>query len=139
MWAQTQGRLGNRVTHLGWLDRAGIAAAMDGSSLGVLTYADAPANSENSPNKLFEFCAAGLPVVASPNPSIARLMGQSGAGYVAEDFSAHAIARAIESAFSDRKHWEVASLNGREWATRSGSWEHSESRLLDLYQRVLGA
>jgi glycosyltransferase involved in cell wall biosynthesis len=136
-WAAAEARLGQRITHLGWLNRSGLAAAMDRASLGLCTYADIPTNAENSPNKIFEFCAAGLPVVASPNLSNRRLMRECGGGFLAEGFSAEAISEAIRTGLSDVVAWQFASQRGREWASRKGSWKESEQRLLDLYDQVL--
>ncbi len=138
LWTEAQTRLGDRITHLGWLDRAGLSAAINHASLGLSTYADIPTNTGNSPNKIFEFCAAGLPVIASPNASNVRFIEEGGGGFLADGFSANAISRAIDEALSDRPSWESASARGREWATRVGAWDSSERRLLDLYQEVLG-
>ena len=138
VWAAAEARLGDRIMHLGWLDRLGVASAINGAALGLSTYADIPTNSENSPNKLFEFCAAGLPVIASPNASNVRFIRESGGGFLADGFSPDAIARVIRTALSDQAAWRLASTRGREWATRVGSWELSERHLLDLYQQILG-
>jgi glycosyltransferase involved in cell wall biosynthesis len=137
-WADAQARLGNRLGHLGWLDRAGLCRAMGDSAVGLATYADTDSYAVAAPTKLFEFCAAGLPVVASPNLSNVRMIGEGGGGFLADGFTADAIARAVESALSDPVAWHAASARGRQWATRVGSWEHSERRLLDLYELILG-
>lgn len=137
-WIRAREVLGERLVHLGWLDRSGIAGAISASSLGLSTYADIPTNAENSPNKLFEFAAAGLPVVASPTQSNQRLLNSSCAGFAAEDFGAEALSEAIARALSDREAWEAASSAGRVWAAREGSWSGSEARLFSLYDDVLG-
>jgi glycosyltransferase involved in cell wall biosynthesis len=137
-WKDAVSRLGDRIRHLGWLDRQGLCRAIDRSSLGFATYVDTTAYAEAAPTKLFEFCAAGLPVVASPNGSNTRYIREGGSGFLSEGFDAQSLARAIDRALSDRDAWEVASAKGREWARREGSWEASERRLLDLYQQILG-
>lgn len=138
LWATAETLLGDRITHLGWLDRTGLSAAINQASLGLSTYADIPTHYENSPNKVFEFCAAGLPVIASPNASNVRFIGEGGGGFLADGFTAKAISRAIDRALSDRQGWQLASTRGRYWATLVGSWEPSERRLLDLYRQLLG-
>jgi glycosyltransferase involved in cell wall biosynthesis len=138
VWTRASQILGDRVRHLGWLGRSAVAAAMSASTLGLLTYADIPSyNAENSPNKLFEFGAAGLPVVATPTKANTRFLTASGAGTVASGFGAPEIAEAISSMLSDRIRWESASVAGRQWAAREGSWSQSEARLLHLYADVL--
>lgn len=138
LWAAAETRLGARITHLGWLDRASLVGAIGNSSLGLATYQDTRAYAVAAPTKLFEFCAAGLPVIASPNASNVRFIGEGGGGFLADGFTANAISRAIDRALSDRQGWQLASTRGRDWATLVGSWEPSERRLLELYRQVLG-
>jgi glycosyltransferase involved in cell wall biosynthesis len=137
VWSGATGVLGERLRHAGWLDRQGIAAAISDSAVGLCTYARMPTNDENSPNKLFEFGAAGLPVVASPTASNVRYLGESRAGVLADDFTATALADAIRASLSDLVAWQAASVAGRRWAATNGSWARSEKRLLSLYDAVL--
>lgn len=137
VWAQAKATLGNRLTHLGWLDRAGLAGAIGSSALGLATYSDIPVHATNSPNKLFEFAAAGLPVVATPTESNKRYVGDNGTGVVAGGFSSSDLANAINHLLTDGAVWEAASVAGRTWAAREGSWSASEERLLKLYGDVL--
>jgi glycosyltransferase involved in cell wall biosynthesis len=138
IWAKAEACLGERVTHLGWLDRQGIVDAISSSAVGLATYADRSTNAENSPNKLFEFGAAGLPVVATPTNSNKRYVTANGTGVVAEGFSSNDLAVAISRALSSPAAWEAASRAGRAWAARDGSWSDSEARLLNLYSDILG-
>lgn len=139
VWRAAEARLRGRIEHLGWLDRRGLREAMSQSTLGMATYADTDAYAVAAPTKLYEFCAAGLPVIASPNASNARLIGEGAGGFLADGFTADALSQAIEAALTDRDGWQSASDRGREWANRVGSWEQSEKRLLDLYAGILGA
>lgn len=138
IWAKAKACLGERLTHLGWLDRQGIADAIATSAVGLSTYADLPSNTGNSPNKLFEFCAGGLPVVASPTTSNRRYVAANGTGVVAEGFSSNDLASAISQVLANPVAWEAASRAGRAWAAREGSWSVSEARLLDLYAAIVG-
>ncbi len=136
-WSHAESILGDRLRHLGWLDRAGLTNAIGSSSIGLSTYADVPTNSENSPNKLFEFAAAGLPVVATPNESNRRHLGKSKAGLVAKGFGHEQIAEAIEKLHNDNEFWDRCSAAGRVWAREYGDWKKSGSRLIGLYDDLL--
>lgn len=136
-WAAANRVLGRRLQHLGWLSRSGLAEAMSASALGLLTYANTPAYAVASPTKAFEFGAAGLPMVATPNEMNVRALGKSGAGLVAADFSSRALADSIHAALADESEWMAASVAGRRWAAREGSWALSEERLLALYTEVM--
>jgi glycosyltransferase involved in cell wall biosynthesis len=137
VWRRSQERLGDRLTHLGWLTRSELAAAVSTSALGVLSYADTSAYAVASPTKAFEFAASGLPVVATPNKMNVDLLARSRAGFVAADFNAQALAAAIDFALSNEPAWRSAADSGRSWASREGSWTTSEQRLMDLYASIL--
>lgn len=134
MWADVTGRLGTRVTHLGWLDRAGMAREMSRSSLGLSTYADIPTNDVNRPNKMFEAGAAGLPVIATPNGSNREFAEQGAGAFLMPGFSATDLGGMIRTALSDHDRWAEMAARGRDWAAREGSWAASEARLLGLYR-----
>ena len=136
-WDWAERVLGSRITHLGWLGRDELAEAMSASSLGLLTYADTDAYSVASPTKSFEFAAAGLPMIATPNQMNVQALGSSSAGFLADGFTAEALHSAISQALGDEESWTRASLAGRRWATENGSWSHSENRLLRLYAELL--
>lgn len=137
-WSAAEARLPGRIEHLGWLDRRGLCQAMTHSALGLATYANTEAYDMAAPTKVFEFCAAGLPVVASPNESNLRLVREGGGGFLADGFTADSLRRAIAAALSDADAWQAASDRGRQWAARAGSWEASERRLLEMYETILG-
>lgn len=137
VWAEATATLGDRLKHLGWLDRAGLVGAIGSSALGLATYSDIPVHATNSPNKLFEFAAAGLPVVATPTQSNMRYVSENGIGGVADGFSSEDLARTINRLLTDEPAWGAASQAGRVWAAREGSWSASEARLLSLYDDVL--
>lgn len=136
-WSAAKAELGDRLLHLGWLDRQRLAAAMSASALGLLTYADTPSYESASPTKSFEFAAAGLPMVATPNAMNVRSVGRAGAGFVASGFDSASLKAAIYEGLTNRAAWESVSRAGRSWAASEGSWVASEERLLALYAEVL--
>ena len=139
VWADATRRLGPRVRHVGWLDRAGLSAIISKASVGLVLYSDTAAHAVNAGNKLFEFVAAGLPIVATPTLSNRRYLADSHGGVIADDFSPSGLRIAIAEAFSDRGRWEDWASAGRSWALSHGSWEASERRLLDLYADLTAA
>lgn len=136
VWAKTTARLGERVTHLGWLDRAGMAREINRSSLGLSTYVDIPTNDVNRPNKMFEAAAAGLPVVATPNRSNREFVEQGAGAFLMLGFSEADLRETIRVALADREEWTRMSDRGRGWAAHAGSWAVSEARLLALYDNL---
>lgn len=133
LWARSRAALGSRLVHLGWLDRMQLASAMEKSVLGLVTYSDTEAYATADSTKLFEFAAAGLPVVCTPNAVISSRVGQSGIGTLAAGFDAESIHRALCESLSDEDAWRARAGNARAWAAERGDWRSSEARLVQLY------
>jgi glycosyltransferase involved in cell wall biosynthesis len=90
-------------------------------------------------NKLFEYLAAGLPVVASDLPEIRRVvtLGDPQVGELFDPDSSESIAAAIDKVVRDPaygKRRREAERLSRERFT----WSVEEGRLLELYDRLAG-
>lgn len=83
------------------------------------------------PNKLFEYMAAGLPVLASATPEAERLVSELGVGWVVDAASARDVANGLEAAIAARGN--EALLDRVRAADRELSWERESRRLLDAY------
>jgi glycosyltransferase involved in cell wall biosynthesis len=84
---------------------------------GVIPYQPTCLNNlYSTPNKLFEFIAAGLPILASDLPEIRAIVAGHGIGQLADLSSPRAIAAAIDRFFSDTRQlaaWRDASRKAR--------------------------
>jgi glycosyltransferase involved in cell wall biosynthesis len=89
-----------------------------------------------SPNKLFDYLAAGLPVVCNVSGDTAQMLREAQAGEQSDDGSAEALARAI-TRMADRTLPERLSMgkNGREWVAR----EHGRAQLAQRFEEVVEA
>ncbi|TLP61139.1 MULTISPECIES: glycosyltransferase [Pseudomonas] len=86
-----------------------------------------------TPNKLFEFIAAGLPILASDLPELRRLVAGNAIGHVCELATAQQIARAIEEMFADRSR--LLAWREQLMAVRDAlSWQHEGERLKQIYE-----
>ncbi len=110
------------------------------------------------PNKLFEYIAAGVPVVAAALPETERLVQEYGVGWCARSDDASAVAEALCLALygscdpasddpsdpaprdsHDRELYPYPDPDLRERLRRAAeelSWEHEQLRLLELYERL---
>jgi glycosyltransferase involved in cell wall biosynthesis len=83
------------------------------------------------PNKLFEYLAAGLPVVVSDLPEMRRLVGDRSVGWTTDPGDPADIARVLELALADR---DDPALQERVRAAAAElNWPHERSRLTGLY------
>jgi glycosyltransferase involved in cell wall biosynthesis len=89
------------------------------------------------PIKMFEYMAAGIPVIASDFPLWRELIQESGSGIVVDPFHPKAIAEAISYVLSHPKHAQAMGLCGRRAVETSYNWRHEERQLLDLYNCLL--
>ena len=135
-WHEAQNELGPRLEYFGWLDRTALCKAMSQSAVGVVAYDERPTHQKNSPNKIFEFAAAGLPIVCTPNASIRAMVDQGGFGVVATGYGARDLEAALREALADRDRWQEMSDAARAWARAQGTWEKSEAQLFSLYRAI---
>ncbi len=87
------------------------------------------------PNKLFEYAHAGLPIVGSDLPMIARFVEEHGLGTVVDAEDPDAIARGLAEVLSPDRHERLA-----EAARRAGAeldWERESELLAGAYNRAL--
>lgn len=86
------------------------------------------------PNKLFEYVAAGLPVVVSDLPEVARLVEEWQIGWRADPGDAASVAAALEAALARRDDGELRRRLGH--AASELTWAREKRRLVDLYERL---
>lgn len=102
---------------------------------GLMTLRDTPLFAYGvSPNKLFDYFAAALPVVCNVPGEVEGMVGDAGAGEQALPGSSESLADALLR-LSSRTFAERAGMgrSAREWVTR----EHSRSVLADRLDRAL--
>lgn len=86
-----------------------------------------------SPNKVFEYVAAGLPVVGSNFPDLKRVIEGHRLGVVVDPESPQGIATAIEYILSDKSRYEEMRKNALE-AAKSYNWQSESEKLLLIYR-----
>jgi glycosyltransferase involved in cell wall biosynthesis len=85
-----------------------------------------------TPNKLFEYIAAGLPIVACDLPELRRVIGDNGIGLIIDAGSPETFARAIDQLLTDRG--KLQDLRERVLAvSRSLNWEQESKVLLQVF------
>jgi glycosyltransferase involved in cell wall biosynthesis len=88
------------------------------------------------PNKLFEYIAAGVPVVASALPETETLINRYGVGWCVRPDDSAALAATLRTALQQRGDPVLrARLDA---AAQELSWDRERERLLELYDRLGG-
>ncbi len=127
---------GERVDLRGRLSRDGVAEVLREARVGLLVLHPVEAHLQSLPIKLFEYMAAGIPVVASDFPFWRELVGE--AGVLVDPNDVDAIAAAIETLLDDPANAEAMGARGREAVATRFGWEAEGERLLSLYERIAG-
>jgi len=126
-----------RVQYLGVLDRRSVANLLSRVRLGLLVLQPEPNFVNARPIKLFEYMAAGIPVIASDFPLWRRIIGEAGCGLLVEPQDPRAIARAMEYLLSHDAEAEAMGRRGRKAACELYNWNSEERVLLKFYSELL--
>lgn len=90
-------------------------------------------------NKLFEYMAAAVPVIASDLPRWRELIGRVGCGLVVDPRDPAAVAHAIEYLLTHPAEAEAMGARGRAAVLSGLNWDAAEARLLMLYRRLISS
>lgn len=133
--AQQEGLMGRVYFHpaVPQNDLLGLTAAADA---GVIPYQATCLNNRYcTPNKLFEFIAAGLPILATDLPEIRRMVHEGEIGLVGDTSSPRKLAALLDDFFSDEQRfatWQARVLVARQWIC----WEQEEKKLVEIYEAL---
>lgn len=112
-----------------------VVARATEASIGVIPYEPVGLNNAYStPNKLFDYMAAGLPVAASRLPELIRFVEGGEMGLTFTPGDPVALADALNQILADPQRYEQMQAQARESARRY-TWEQESAKLLALYDR----
>lgn len=136
--AEVRGQPGwRRVDALGHLDRGGVAGVMERAFAGLVTLLPTASYREALPVKMFEYMAAGIPVIASDFPLWRDIVEGSGCGLCVDPRDPQAIAAAIDHLASHPRQARDMGANGRRAVLERYNWENEEDKLIAFYADLL--
>jgi glycosyltransferase involved in cell wall biosynthesis len=122
-----------RVNDLGILDRQGVAEVLARSKIGLVTLFPTPNYVDALPIKLFEYMAAGMPVIASDFPVWREIVADAGCGVLVDPQDAAAIATAINELLGDEDRMRQLGESGKRAVLSKYSWAAEADKLVALY------
>jgi glycosyltransferase involved in cell wall biosynthesis len=103
------------------------------ADLGVIPYKPVSLNNYyTSPNKLFEYINASIPVAASGLPELRKVINSYNIGFLFDPYKPKSIASAIENIMLDKERYLEMKANTRA-AAKVYNWDNESKKLLDCY------
>lgn len=125
------------VNYHGHIGRSEVANLLGGVRAGlvvlhpVINYIDA------LPVKMFEYMAAGLPVIASDFPLWRQIIEGAQCGLLVDPMCPEAIADAMRWILVHPIEAEAMGRRGRKAVEEKYNWNHEADKLIDLYKKLL--
>jgi glycosyltransferase involved in cell wall biosynthesis len=129
----------SRIDYMPWQDHAVVVREVLGAKVGLALLHPAPNHHDPiRSQKLFEYMAAGIPVIASDLPPWREIVRGVGCGVVVDPLDPAAIAAAIQDLLERPEEAEAMGRRGREAVEAQFNWDAESPRLLALYRRLAG-
>lgn len=127
------------VKQMGFVDRAGVRQVLAHSLAGLVTLHPAPNYLDALPVKMFEYMAAGIPVIASDFPLWREIVVGNQCGMCVDPMDPTTIAQAIDYLVQHPDEARQIGDNGRRAVLERYNWSFEEKKLLHFYDAVLQA
>lgn len=127
----------NRIIFETHGDRKKVEHVLAESVVGIALFKPLPNHIEALPNKLFEYMAVGLPIIASNFPMWKKLILDADCGLCCNPENLTDIAAAIDTILADRKELMMRGTNGLKNVKHNFNWTTEEENLLQFYSILL--
>jgi len=126
----------SRVDYQGWCERDEVVRRMAAACAGLVLFHPERDHLIAEPNKLYEYMAAGLPVIASDFPHYRRIVEEAQCGLLIDPLNPHAIADAIRWMLSHPDEAEAMGERGRRKILEKYHWGIEGRRLISFYRSL---
>lgn len=125
-----------KVEYFGYIDREGIKNILNKSRAGLVVLHPEKSYIDALPIKMFEYMAAGIPVIASDFPLWNEIIIQNSCGICVDPLDVTAVANAIQWVIDNPEEAKLMGENGRKSIEEKYNWENESKRLIELYNRI---
>jgi len=120
--------------YLGRTTREETNALYAQAAIGLILFHPLSHYMNGYPTKLFEYMAAGLPVIASDFPLWRPIFEETGCGVLVDSSNIRAVADAVVALLNDPDKAREMGRRGREAVAARYNWEREKPALLSLYE-----
>jgi glycosyltransferase involved in cell wall biosynthesis len=125
------------VNEHGFVDRAGVRQVLGRSMAGLVTLRPIINYLDALPVKMFEYMAAGIPVIASDFPLWREIVLGNQCGLCVDPMDPTAISKAIDYLVQHPDEARLMGENGRRAVLARYNWSVEEAKLLAFYKQIL--
>ena len=126
-----------KTVFLGFLNRKQISDLYNRSKIGMVVLKNTPNHREALPIKMFEYMAAGIPVIASNFPVWEAVINEAGCGICVDPDNIEEIEIAIRKLIDKPSLAMSMGEKGRKAICEKYSWEREVKILLQIYQEIV--
>ncbi|MEK7702476.1 MAG: glycosyltransferase family 4 protein [Nitrospirota bacterium] len=127
------------VEELGYLKRPDIIKTLNASMVGVVLTADSTVQRFGSSNKLFDYMASAIPIVATDFSLWKEIIDDAGCGLVVDSNRPSEIAKAVSYLLTHPKEAEEMGRRGRAAVEKQYSWLEEEKKLIKLFNNLVAS
>jgi len=123
----------DKVEELGFIDRKGIEELLSASIAGLVVLWPTINDINSYPIKMFEYMAAGLPVIASNFPLWKGIVEGNKCGICVDPQKPEEIALAIDFVVNNSEQAFEMGKNGKKAVNEKYNWDIEKEKLLNMY------
>lgn len=127
------------VNELGFLDRKEVINVYSQSKAGLVTLHPIINYIDALPVKMFEYMAAGLPVISSNIKLWKQIIDDAGCGICVNPLDPKEIAEAINYIINNPVEAQIMAENGKKAVLEKYNWAVEESKLFKVYEGLIHA
>lgn len=128
-----------KVTEHGFLNKQGVGEVLAKVKIGAVTLHPMPSYLESLPVKMFEYMAAGIPVIASDFPLWRRMLAGCDCAAFVDPQNPAQIAQAVKDILQGDANAQKMGQRGRAAVEERFNWEHEKDKLVEAYRFLLKA
>lgn len=125
-----------RVDFRSWLSYDQMIDTLYRSRIGIIIPHPIERYLTNYPVKLFEYMAAGIPVIAARDGESSKFVSEAGAGILVDPLKPEEVSAAIHTLMTDRAAAVAMGERGRRLIFEKYNWEREAATLAALYKKI---
>lgn len=126
----------SKVRFHGYVGRDAVNEILCSSSIGIVTLYPQVNYLDSLPIKMFEYMAAGIPVISSDFPYWKKIVESVKCGVTVNPKNSDDIAAAVNNMIANIQQMQQFGMNGRKAVEEKFNWKNEEKKLIQLYESL---